>query len=187
MDRVSPNVALVDLWLGEVSAIEAIRTLPARQPPVPCVLLSAARDEQVALAAAVSGCAAAVKKQELVVEGLVELLHRAVATPAGTVAPEPARGDEDPVLTLLLQGRTDSEIALLLEVDEHEVRRLVAAWLDRLGLASTNTDASARITERSSPSRLQAISLPGHLSSGQVQRPATVRVQETEQNVTATL
>lgn len=154
VDRVSPHVALVDLWLGQVCAVGAIRTLRARRPPVPCLLLSAACDEQIALAAAAGGCAARVAKQDLAVDQLVELLQRAAANPAAPVVPRFVGGNEDPVLTLLLEGRTDSEIAWLLGLDEVEVRRLVAAWLERLGLGNGYPDHCARVTRRPSSSRV---------------------------------
>jgi two-component system response regulator DevR len=146
-----PHVALLDARLGDGSGIIACRELRSRHPELPCVLLTAAEDDEALAAALLGGAAGYLAKQvggtsllngirdaaagrSLLEPGIVERLLDRLRTswPGGPAANLDER--EQQVLELVGLGTTNSQIAEKLDVSESAVRDHVTALLAKLVL-----------------------------------------------------
>jgi two-component system response regulator DevR len=141
-----PQVVLLDARLGDGSGILACRELRSRFPELPCVLLTAAEDDEALVAAVLGGAAGYLAKQvggtslvnglrdvaaghSLMEPGLVErLLDRLRTSWPGGPAANLDEGEQQ-VLELVGLGSTNSQIAEKLDVSESAVRDHVTALL----------------------------------------------------------
>jgi len=167
--RTDPHVVLLDARLGDASGILACRELRSRYPELPCVLLTAAEDDEALAAAVLGGAAGYLAKQvggtslvdglravaagqSLVEPGLVDRLLDRLRTrwPVGSPADPDERGQQ--VLELVGLGATDRQIAEKLDVSESTVRDHVRALLATLVLRDRGPDGGG-----AGPDRWQAV------------------------------
>jgi DNA-binding NarL/FixJ family response regulator len=143
-----PQVVLLDARLADGSGIAACRELRSRYPELPCVLLTAAEDDEALVAAVLAGAAGYLGKQVggaglldgvravaagrvLLEPGLVErLLDRLRASWQGGVPPLD-KGEQE-VFELVGLGSTDGQIAEKLDLPESRVRDQVGGLVARL-------------------------------------------------------
>jgi two-component system response regulator DevR len=145
-----PQVVLLDARLGDGSGIAGCRVLRSRHPELPCVLLTAAEDDEALVAAVLGGAAGYLAKQvggsslldgvravaagrTLLEPPLVErLLDRLRTSWPGGVAALDEREQE--VLELVGLGSTDGQIAEKLDLPEGTVRDHVGGLVAKLVL-----------------------------------------------------
>ena len=154
VQRLAPDVALVDLVMPGVDGIEAIRRIRALDTPTRVIVLTSFVDEDRMLPAVRAGAVGYLLKdvqpQELVgairtVHGGGTLLHPTVIEELvrevsrdgdAPAAPNPLTAREREVLALIARGRANKAIAFELGVAEKTVKTHVSNILGKLGLAS---------------------------------------------------
>jgi DNA-binding NarL/FixJ family response regulator len=163
-----PDVAVVDLQLGQGDGIAVCRELHARHPEVRCLVLSAFSDQRDVLGALMAGAAGYVLKQRASRE-LVQAIRTVAAggtvldpgVAEGVLARMREGGQPDPmlarlsaqerrILCLIAEGRTNREIADELFLAEKTVRNYVSNLLAKLKMHRRSEAAAyaARLTER---------------------------------------
>jgi two-component system response regulator DevR len=146
-----PQVVLLDARLGDGSGIAACRELRSRHPELPCVLLTAAADDEALVAAVLGGAAGYLPKQvggsslldgvravaagrTLLETGLVDRLLDRLRTSWPGAAPVNLDEREQEVLELVGLGSTNGQIAEKLDRPESMVRDDVAGLVAKLVL-----------------------------------------------------
>lgn len=151
-----PDVAVVDLRLSDGSGVQACREIRARCPGVQIVLLTATRDEDALLAAVVAGASGYLLKElrSSIVEGVraaaepQRQLDRPIVDSVLRALRDLLSEDEQRVLALLAEGKTDAEIAEHLGVDQATVQRLVDALFAKIGIARSTPSGPSRLRRR---------------------------------------
>jgi DNA-binding NarL/FixJ family response regulator len=153
VDEHKPDVVLMDIRLGHDSGIEACREIVKNHPAIKVIMLTSFADDDMLINAIAAGAAGYVLKQvssdylvraiQVVVEGdgsldraatsqvLAELHH---STRPEAFADLSER--ELKVLGLIVQGKTNKEIATLLHLGQGTIRNYISNILDKLGLAN---------------------------------------------------
>jgi two-component system response regulator NreC len=149
-DRARPDVALIDLTLGDSDGIALIRGLGVRYPETRTIAVTMHRDGETVREALLAGAAGYVVKgasrAELVaaIQAVARgdrFVHPAIA---GIVVGDSIRwlrqGDrlsprEREVLRLVAGGRTASDVGQVLGISAHTVRRHVSNLSAKLGVA----------------------------------------------------
>ena len=144
VERLSPDVVLIDLVMPGVDGIEAIRGLRERAPAVRAIVLSSFIDDEKLFPAVRAGAAAYLLKdvqpQELVeairtVHAGGALLHPRVASRLlEELATDPLTPREREVLSLLGRGMANKVIARELSLSEKTVKAHVSSILAKLGV-----------------------------------------------------
>ena len=159
--RLPPDVALVDVRMPGLDGINIIDALARHGPDVPVVLLSAFGDEPLIRAGLEAGAAAYLTKdadRELILHAVraaagAQRSPRAlsgaardlVASPRHTWVPR-LTGSEYRLLTYAQTGMDKTAMGAHLGCDEHEVRRLVAGVVGKLG--ADTLDEAVLLAER---------------------------------------
>lgn len=175
IERLHPDVAIVDLNLPQMSGLELARTLITTTPDTRILIVSA-YDEYAyiseALEIGVGGyllktasgkelidALRAVHEGVLVLDRQVsmQLVRRRETSPhtVGTLTPR-----ETAVLELLAQGRTNKQIASELDLGTRTVEGYVSNVLNKLGVASRTEAATHALIHR-------LISAPSHVITHQ--------------------
>jgi DNA-binding NarL/FixJ family response regulator len=163
-----PDVAVVDLHLGQGDGIEVCRELRDRHPEIRCLVLTAYSDERDVLAAVMAGAAGYVLKERSgqdLVRAIRELgkggtvldpevaegvLNRLRAQP--DLDPRLGRlsGQERRILELIAAGATNRQIAETMFLAEKTARNYVSNLLAKLGMRRRSEAAAygARLAER---------------------------------------
>jgi DNA-binding NarL/FixJ family response regulator len=155
--RYQPNVALVDLFVGDESGTDIARRVRAAHPSTRVLLISGA-GRISATAARAAGAAGFVTKDRSAAE-IVEAIRRigagedvfdAPPSPAGGAAANPGRpahqrltGRELEVLQLVAAGLTNAEIAAELRLSPNTVKEHASSMFRKLG-ARNRADAVVR-------------------------------------------
>jgi NarL family two-component system response regulator LiaR len=165
VERLTPDVALVDLVMPRVDGIEAIRRIRALNGATRVIVLTSFVDEDKMLPAVRAGAAGYLLKdvqpQELVgairtVHGGGTLLHPAVVEELvrevsregeRTAADNPLTERERQVLALIARGRANKAIAFELGVAEKTVKTHVSNILGKLGLSDRTQAALYAVRE----------------------------------------
>lgn len=146
-----PDVAVVDLRLGGESGIAASRAVRTRRPETHVILLTSASDDDARFAAILAGADGYLVKQ-LGISDLVFAVRTAArrsrrTETASAVAGARSRSfaslyglglegmmdeDEEELLDLVVEGRTNAEIGEALHVDEAVATHRVTALLARI-------------------------------------------------------
>ena len=144
VERLSPDVVLIDLVMPGVDGIEAIRELRERAPSVRAIVLSSFIDDEKLFPAVRAGAAGYLLKdvqpQELVeairtVHAGGALLHPRVASRLlEELATDPLTPREREVLSLLGRGMANKVIARELSLSEKTVKAHVSSILAKLGV-----------------------------------------------------
>ena len=152
VERLLPDVVLMDIVMPKIDGIEAIRRLRDVSPSTQAIVLTSFADDDKIVAAVRAGAAGYLLKDARPQE-LIDAI-RAVARGEALLAPsiaarlirELSRPNEDPaaevltareldVLRLIANGRSNKEIAADLVLSEKTVKTHVSHVLDKLGLA----------------------------------------------------
>lgn len=150
-----PDVALVDLRLSDASGIEATRRIRSVSPATRVVVLTASTEERDFFAALAAGACGYILKQsrpEQIVSAVMAAarggspLNAALSTSLLERLREvPGNGDtsdrsrrltlrERQVLTLMVAGKDNAEIAEELVISQHTVKNHVSGILAKLGV-----------------------------------------------------
>ncbi|MDP6281994.1 MAG: response regulator transcription factor [Acidimicrobiales bacterium] len=162
----SPDVAVLDIRLGEGSGVEVCRDIRSQYPDVKCLMLTSFEDDQALVEASLAGAAGYVLKQvqggdlleaiRMVADGRV-LLDRATTRLAlrrlresgeATVGELPPQ--ERRVFELIGDGLSNREIAEEMILAEKTIKNYVTSLLQRLGMQRRTEAAAfaARLDER---------------------------------------
>ena len=165
VEKLQPDVTLMDLVMPEMDAIEAIRHITARQPEARIlVLTSFAADDKVfpAIKAGALGYLLKDSGPEELVSAIHQvyrgesslhptiarkLLHELSHPAERPPTPEPLTEREVEVLKLVARGRSNQEIAEQLVISEATARTHVSNILRKLHLASRTQAALYALRE----------------------------------------
>ncbi len=170
IERVRPDVAVLDVRLQDGSGIEVCRDIRSAHPRVACLMLTSYADDDALLGSVLAGAAGFVLKQVRGGELLTGI--RQVATGGSLIEPDVAaravarmraRTQEDRqlasltpqerrILDLLAEGMTNREIADALYLAEKTVKNYVSNLLMKLGMKHRTEAAvyAARLADRQS-------------------------------------
>ncbi len=165
--RSNPDVAVLDVRLGDGNGIEVCRDIRSTYPDVQCLILTSFADDQALVDASMAGAAGYVLKQirsnELVesirkVAGGATLLDAAMVRRGMQRLKESDEGvvatlteQEHKIFDLIGEGHSNRQIADELFLAEKTVKNYVSNMLAKLGM-SRRTEAAAfaaRLDERS--------------------------------------
>lgn len=152
-DEHTPDVVLMDIRLGQDSGIEACREIVKNHPATKVIMLTSFADDELLVKAISAGAAGYILKHASS-DRLIEAIQGAIdgnnlldsaatsqvlaelhnATRPEAFADLSAR--ELKVLGLIVQGKTNKEIATSLRLGEGTVRNYVSSILDKLSLAN---------------------------------------------------
>jgi DNA-binding NarL/FixJ family response regulator len=172
--QTSPDVAVLDVRLGDGSGIEVCREIRSAHPEVACVMLTSFADDEALFASIMAGAAGYVLKQ---IRGsdLVASIRRVAAgesllDPSVTARvlerlrhPYPEEPDplaslsaqERRILDLIAEGMTNRQIGQVMFLAEKTVKNYVSHLLAKLGMQRRAEAAAfaARLAERQRDSR----------------------------------
>ena len=147
VERVTPEIAVVDLMLGAESGIDLVGRLRAARPDLVLVVSSARSDTGTLTAAAIAGANGFAPKSGEFPEllsvlrtaraGSVSVAPSLLATPAGEdeeIGPERLTTRESEVLRLMGGGASVPEIARVLNISLNTCRSHVRAVHTKLGV-----------------------------------------------------
>jgi len=151
--EVEPDLVLMDVRLGQHSGIEACREIVNKHPAIKVIMLTSFAEDELLVKAISAGAVGYVLKQ-VSNEHLVRTIQKAVEG-SGLLNPATTRralselhnstrpeafaelsARELKVLGLVVQGKTNKEIAATLYLGEGTVRNYVGNILDKLGLSN---------------------------------------------------
>ncbi|MFO0774745.1 MAG: response regulator transcription factor [Nitrospiraceae bacterium] len=160
--RLRPDVVLLDIRLPDSSGIDACRDILAACPNTKVLFLTSYADDSTVQAAALSGAQGYVLK-DIRTENLIETI-RSVASgqtqpdlddakptllwlhssPSGKSTPHPSRlsPQEERILPYLADGKTNKEIATLMQLSEKTVKNYLANIFDKLGITRRSQAAA---------------------------------------------
>jgi two-component system response regulator DevR len=159
-----PNVAILDVRLGEGSGIEVCRDLRSMVPGLVCLMLTSFADDEALYASVMAGAAGYVLKQikardliedvKKVASGVSLMDPRAVARVVERIANPPATDptleslspQERRILDHIAEGRTNRQIAEEMFLAEHTVKNYVTGLLRKLRVRS-RTEAAIYATK----------------------------------------
>ena len=172
LDRIPlchPDVAVLDVRLGDGSGIEVAREVRSSMPEVRCLMLTSFSDDEALVDSIVAGAAGYVLKQvrgNELIDGIRRVARgESLLDPAATTrvlerlrrgaTDEDERvasltGQESRILELLAEGLTNRQIADRMHLAEKTVKNYVSNLLAKLGM-SRRTEAAvyaARMADR---------------------------------------
>jgi len=176
LDRIPPtrpDVAILDVRLPDGSGIEVCREIRSNWPEIACVMLTSYADDEALAASILAGAAGYVLKQvgatDLVGdvrrvangESLIDpgLAERVLAGLNKTIDDDPLlaglTAQERRILDLIVDGRTNRQIADALFLAEKTVKNYVSNLLAKLGMERRTQAATyaARLDERTEQAR----------------------------------
>lgn len=169
--RLTPDVVIMDVRLPDQSGVEACREIRARNPEVQVIMLTSYADEEAVLASIMAGAAGYLLKQ-IRGKGLLRAIESVAAgqsllDPAVTQAvlermKRLASGQqldeitalsaqEQKVLALVAEGKTNKEIANALDLSDKTVKNYLSNIFSKLNL-SRRAEAAALFARRRHPS-----------------------------------
>jgi DNA-binding NarL/FixJ family response regulator len=155
VDRLQPDVVVIDVRLRVGSGVKACREIRSRRPQTQILMLSSCTDEEAVVASLAAGASGYLTKDsepEQLIEAIDTVAHGgALLDPAAiqTLLTWMRRGDtastSDPlaglsaqernILPLIAEGKTNRQIATKLSLSEHTVKTYISNMLQKLHLA----------------------------------------------------
>jgi two-component system, NarL family, response regulator DevR len=155
VDRLEPDVVVIDVRLRVGSGVEACREIRSRRPHTPVLMLSSFTDEEAVVASLVAGASGYVTKDsepDELIEAIETVAHGgSLLDPAviHTVLTWMRRADtmstSDPlaglsaqerkIMPLIAEGKTNREIATTLSLSEYTVKTYISNTLQKLHFA----------------------------------------------------
>ncbi|WP_447980279.1 response regulator [Candidatus Nitrospira bockiana] len=154
--RLKPDVVLMDLRLPDGTGVDACRAIKACEPGIQVLFLTSTADEDSMLAAVLAGAAGFVLKQvdEELLLGSIDLvargqsimdsamihaiqvrLHREAQAPVQPAGAKALSLQEQRVLRLVAEGKTNKEIASELQLSDHTVRNYLSHIFQKLKIS----------------------------------------------------
>ena len=154
VERFAPDLVIMDVRLPDGSGIEACRDIRAEHPDVRVVMLTSYPDEEAVLSAIVAGASGYLLKQvrardlvnaleavgrgeslldPAVTEKVLERVRR-IATSAYTDEFAQLTAQEQKILLLVAEGKTNKEIAAEVYLSDKTVKNYVSSILSKLNL-----------------------------------------------------
>ena len=152
--RLAPDVVLMDLRLPDGTGLDACREILSSAPGIRILFLTSYSDEQAVMSTVLAGAAGYLLK-DIQYGALVEAIRDAAAgrpimDPRVT---EPAIGklqraealsaQERRVLELVVQGKTNKQIALALSLSDKTVKNYLSNAFQKLGISRRGEAAGA--------------------------------------------
>ena len=154
VDRLEPDVVLMDVRLRAGSGVEACREIRSRRPHTRILMLSSFSDEETVITSLLAGASGYLLKDaepdqlidaiQTVAQGASLLDATAAETLLTWMRREDARVRPDPlsglsaqernILPLIAEGKTNREIACALSLSEHTVKTYISNILQKLQL-----------------------------------------------------
>jgi two-component system response regulator DevR len=152
--RFEPDIVIMDVRLPDGSGVEACREIRAELPTTRVVMLTSYPDEEAVLSAIVAGASGYLLKQirardlvsaleavgrgeslldPAVTEKVLERVRR-IATGAGTDDLAALTAQEQKILLLVAEGKTNKEIAAEVFLSDKTVKNYVSSILAKLNL-----------------------------------------------------
>jgi DNA-binding NarL/FixJ family response regulator len=168
--RLQPDIALMDVRLGGESAFDACREIVATGPRTRVLFLTSYHDDDAVLAAALAGANgyllteisgdALINAVKTVARGgavlhpaaaklVLEQMRLLAATAAGAPTDYGLSVQEQRVLALVAEGRTNKEIAAVLQLSHKTVKNYLSNMFQKLRI-SRRAQAVALFYKRSS-------------------------------------
>lgn len=161
--RRQPDVVLMDLRLPDGSGLEACRDILSASPHIRILFLTSHSDEQALMSTVLAGAAGYVLK-DIGHQALVKAIRDAAAGQS-TLDPRVARpmaqrvadtgaltAQERRVLALVVEGKTNKEIAQALGLSDKTVKNYLSNAFHKLGVARRSQAAAlfahGRLSER---------------------------------------
>lgn len=172
--QTRPDVAVLDVRLGEGSGIEVCREIRSSHPEVACVMLTSFPDDEAMFASIMAGASGYVLKQvrgsDLVVSIRRVAAGESLLDPFVTARvlerlrrPQPKEADplasltaqERRILDLIAEGKTNRQIGEAMFLAEKTVKNYVSHVLAKLGMERRTEAAAyaARLEQRRSNAR----------------------------------
>jgi len=154
VERFAPDLVIMDIRLPDGSGIEACRDIRAEHPDIRVVMLTSYPDEEAVLSAIVAGASGYLLKQvrardlvnaleavgrgeslldPAVTEKVLERVRR-IATSAYTDEFAQLTAQEQKILLLVAEGKTNKEIAAEVFLSDKTVKNYVSSILSKLNL-----------------------------------------------------
>lgn len=154
VERFAPDLVIMDVRLPDGSGIEACRDIRAEHPDTRVVMLTSYPDEEAVLSAIVAGASGYLLKQvrardlvsaleavgrgeslldPAVTEKVLERVRR-IATSAYTDEFAQLTAQEQKILLLVAEGKTNKEIAAEIFLSDKTVKNYVSSILSKLNL-----------------------------------------------------
>ncbi|MBI4671993.1 MAG: response regulator transcription factor [Chloroflexi bacterium] len=154
--QLKPNVVVMDIRLSDGSGVEACRAIRAMQPTIQVLMLTSYADDEALIGSILAGASGYILKQtrgrELVraietvgaggslldpavTQKVFERLQRASTAPQTDPELATLTEQEQRVLALLAEGKTNKQIASVLSISEITVKHHVSNILGKLHLS----------------------------------------------------
>jgi DNA-binding NarL/FixJ family response regulator len=167
---LKPDLVLLDIRLPDGSGVEACREIRANRPATRVLFLTSFADEQAVMAAIVGGAGGYVLK-EIGGESLIQAIEavadgqsildpaitrpilarmQALSKPAAQHEGDPLSPQEQKVLALVAEGKTNKEIAAVLHLSDKTVKNYLSHIFQKLQI-SRRSQAAAYFVKRSQP------------------------------------
>jgi len=142
-DNPAFELAIIGLSLPASDSLPLVARMCGLLPGTAVIFVSASEDHECALKALESGASGFVYKSQttaLLEQALLTALDGKVLIPPGSRGPEPAALRATPrqceILALLATGKSNKEIANLLDVSAHTIKNHLAKLYRRLGVSN---------------------------------------------------
>ena len=153
-ERLNPDVVLMDVRIPEIGGIEACRQIVEAQPHIRVLFLSAFADEEIVRAAILVGgrgyllkeidtrsLVDSIKKVAIgesildpaITSGVLDWVMRSVVTP-GQPDPDQLSPQEQRIVALVAQGKTNREIATAMDLSPKTVKNYLHNVFEKLGI-----------------------------------------------------
>jgi DNA-binding NarL/FixJ family response regulator len=188
--RVSPDVIIMDVRLGDGSGVEACREIREDNPNVKVIMLTSYPDEDAVIASILAGASGYLLKQtrgNVVAEAIASVSRGQSLLDPGVTAAVMERlrngteeaahsemsqlsGQEQRILGLIAEGLTNKEIAARLSLSHKTVKNYVSNILSKLGFRRRSEAAAfaarqAAQHEPPAPASTNADTLNGSMSA----------------------
>jgi two-component system response regulator DevR len=165
--KEKPSVVVMDVRLPDGSGVEACREIRAQMPDTRMIMLTSYADDEAIIASIMAGASAYLLKQTRgqqladavlavargeslldpqVIRRVMEQM-RDMANNSGPVKGPPLTENENKILMLIAEGKTNREIAAEIYLSDKTVKNYVSSILSKLNL-KRRSEAAAYIARR---------------------------------------